>query len=447
MTIDIVDPRSAARRRAASATTVAALTVGVGVGVGVALSAAPAGAAPVAPNSPAGSTASTNSKIDANSRDAVQAAFTSWFLPSQNVPIGWDGSAAGCVAGAPSPTAQAATLSTVNYFRAQSGLPSVTFDPGLSYGAQQAALMMTANNSLSHTPPGWWRCWTGPGADAAARSNLSLGTAGAQGVTAMMQDSGASNTPVGHRRWILDPTRTTMGAGSTSNALALQVMGASRARLDTNPVAWPSAGYFPRELEPGRRWSLSIPGADFSGASVTVTGPGGQQISTSRHAPVGGYADPTLVWEMNNLIEHGGLPDRTYRVTVNGIRGWWSSSHTYNVTMIDGVAPNQSAPVGDLSMVQVVGNQVTVRGWALDHNSLWSNLQIELRAAGQSATVHTGWDWPELEQFGLPRYSAYAHTMTLPPGSHDVCAYALDHNGTTTTGVQTLIGCRQAIIK
>lgn len=447
MTTDIVDPRNAARRRAASATTVAALTVGVGVGVGVAMSAAPAGAAPLSPASPASPTASANSHIDGNSRESVQAAFTSWFLPTQDVAIGWNGSAASCVAGAPSPSAQSATLAAVNYFRAHTGLRPVTFDAGLSASAQQAALMMTANNSLSHSPPGWWRCWSGAGAEAAGRSNLSLGTAGARGVTSMMQDSGASNAAVGHRRWILDPTRTTMGAGSTSNSLALQVMGATRGRLDSNPVAWPSAGYFPRELEPGRRWSLSIPGADFSGATVSVSGPGGQQMSVGRHSPANGYADPTLVWEMNDLVENVGMPDRSYRVTVDGIRGWWSSSYSYTTTMINGIADGQHAPRGDISALGVDGRRVTVWGWAWDPNAPGGSLGVHLRIGPWEGVVPAVHDRPELTQFGVPSKSGFAHAVDLPPGTHEVCASALDHNGVGYTGVRTQLACQQIVIK
>lgn len=446
MKTDIVDPRNATRRRAASATTVAALTVGVGVGVGVGLSASPAGAAPLTPQGPAATGASSNTNIDNNSREAVRNAFTTWYLPTQSAPIGWSGSVARCDPGAPSAVTSNATLSAVNYFRSLAGVRPVTFDPGLSSSAQQAALMMTANNSLSHNPPGWWRCWSGQGAEAAARSNLSLGVTGAAGVTAMINDSGAGNSAVGHRRWILEPTRATMGAGSTSNALALHTMGAVAPRLDSSPIAWPSAGYFPRELEPSRRWSLTIPGADFSAATVSVVGPDGA-LSVGRHAPVNGYGDPTLVWQVNDLVERSGLPDRTYRVTVNGIRGWWSSSHSYTVTMIDGVVHGQHAPMGDLNEITVNGNEVTVWGWAFDGNLPGGGLGVELAVGPWAGIVPGGIERPELAQFGIPTRSGFRQTVSIPTGTHDVCLRALDHDGAGYSGIRPLLACRQIVVK
>ena len=57
------------------------------------------------------------------------------------------------------------------------------------------------------------------------------------------------NEVAGHRRWILNPIAASFGTGSTSNANALYVFGATIARpTSVEWVAWPSAGYVPKSL-------------------------------------------------------------------------------------------------------------------------------------------------------------------------------------------------------
>ena len=61
---------------------------------------------------------------------------------------------------------------------------------------------MSAEGSLSHFPDPGWACYTADGAAAASKSNLSLGESGPTAVDGLMDDFGASNLAVGHRRWI-----------------------------------------------------------------------------------------------------------------------------------------------------------------------------------------------------------------------------------------------------
>ena len=199
--------------------------------------------------------------------------------PALSTPIGWVGDIDGCDAGAPSAAAQQATLDAVNYFRDLVGVMPVTFDATLSAKAQQAALMMAAQGDLSHTPDETWACYSADGDEAAGKSNLYLGITGAAAIAGYMVDEGVHNTAVGHRRWIIDPRQTKMGSGSvqgdhwstTSNAL--YVLDSSRLLADPagTPayLPWPQAGYFPGQLEPKGRWSLSAAdNADFSQATV-----------------------------------------------------------------------------------------------------------------------------------------------------------------------------------
>src|SRR5581483_4923624 len=155
--------------------------------------------------------------VNTMDRTAVVNLYNTVLVPALAVPAGWTGSIAGCVAGTNSDAYQAATISTVNYFRAMAGLPdNVTLDTARSVNDQQAALMMIASGRLSHFPDPTFTCYTPSGAVAAGTSNLALGTHGPAAVMAYVADEGTTNTAVGHRRWILYPPQTSMGTGSTT---------------------------------------------------------------------------------------------------------------------------------------------------------------------------------------------------------------------------------------
>ena len=313
---------------------------------GVAVVAASAG--PVAHVAAEAGSPSTAARI-ADSRAAAYAAYQDQLKPALAVPIGWTGSIAGCNPGAPSPAAQNATQSAVNYYRSVAGLPPVTFDTFLSAKAQAAALMMLAEGELSHDPGPTWACYSAAGRAGAGASNLYLGLTGAKAVAGYMTDPGAGNEIVGHRRWILYPPQSSMGSGSTSGSNALYVFGAQTAPA-TSPawVPWPSQGYIPRQVEPGGRWSLgaSDPSADFSRARVSVTS-GGVALPVTIEPIANGYGSPTLVWQMDPGYGPG-RADRSYDVSVTDIVvGGASASHRYTVTLFDGdfdaVAPAAAA--------------------------------------------------------------------------------------------------------
>lgn len=109
--------------------------------------------------------------------------------------------------------------------------------------AREAALMMKANNSLSHSPPTSWTCYSANGSDAAGRSNIAFGYSTASVISqGYMQDSGSNNTEVGHRRWILHPFTEKMGIGSTDNTNANWVIGSTVTKPTPTWVSWPPAG-------------------------------------------------------------------------------------------------------------------------------------------------------------------------------------------------------------
>jgi hypothetical protein len=286
-------------------------------------------------------------------------------------PIGWTGSVSACRAGNPSAKAQASTLAAINYFRAMGHLDPVTFDPVMSAQAQKAALMMDANHSLDHSPPRSWDCWTRAGADAAGQSNLYLLRTGAEAIEGYMRDPGQNNWAVGHRRWVMFPPTSKMGSGSTRSANALMVFGGDAPDSTTLPtwVSWPTPGYFPTELEPQGRWSLSASDSavDFDRAKVSMKTATGTKLTVKQQPVVDGYGSNTLVWQVSDLK----LPTRTTArridVAVTGIRrGTTVLSRRYSVRLFNADARLKSVTAPRLSGTPTVGHTLTA------HTGTWS---------------------------------------------------------------------------
>lgn len=280
-----------------------------------------------------------------NDRAAVLAAYDEEFgLPVPGT--GWTGSVDGCQAGATRPVFRAAVFDRINWFRKMAGVHEVSEDPAASGTAQRTALMMSAANDVSHSPGPGWPCGTQEGQAGAARSNLFIGVHGPNAISGYVFDPGASNAPVGHRRWVLHPPAVTMGTGDVpatpghSAANALYVMGATDdARREVREaggfVAWPPRGHIPADLVPDR-WSFSKRGADFSGAGVAMW-LDGQPLPVDVVHRNGGFGDPTIVWVPRfdvSSVQHDAHV--VVHVAVGGV------THGYDVLVADvSSAPNR----------------------------------------------------------------------------------------------------------
>lgn len=277
----------------------------------------------------------SSSAINTSDRAAVSAGYQQRFVPSLSTTSGWTGSSATCDAGTTSSAVQQSMLAAVNYARSLNGLDPVTVSARLSAAAQQAALIMAANNDLSHEVPTTWRCFNDVGASGAASSNLVLTseemTAG-EAVSLYLADPGSDNGAAGHRRWLMNPIARRVGVGMTTSSNAYDVLGAiSHTNADPAWTSWPSAGYFPSQLEPAGRWSLSSgdSDADFSRAQVSVVDAAtGAALPVTIHPVANHLAMPTLVFEVAGLTATG-----TYRVRVTGISGARDVKRRYQVTM------------------------------------------------------------------------------------------------------------------
>ena len=290
--------------------------------------------------------------INPQNREESRAFFNAVFNASEGTEINWTGDVAFCQAGTTSSKFKDAVLIRINYFRAMAGVPAnVTFSNDFNAMAQEAALIMSANDELSHFPPDSWDCFSFDGSEAAASSNLSLGRNGWDAVFGQMQDNGESNQSVGHRRWILYPQTQIMGTGDipyttqSDAANALWVFDSNyvepRPSIREEFVAWPPPGNVPFQVV-FPRWSFSYPDADFSSATVTML-QGRNSVPVTIESFEDGAGENTLVWDPYNLNHNSGFEsfpqpssDTTYTVAVNNvmIRGS-PRNFSYNVNVID----------------------------------------------------------------------------------------------------------------
>ena len=274
--------------------------------------------------------------IDTSDRDAVLAAWRKLVQPGLGVKTDWTGDIGGCRPGNPSPEATKTILDNVNFVRGLAGLSPVTFSKTLSAKAQNAALIMSANKTLTHYVPRTFKCYSTTGASAASKSNLYLDWTDMPAdfvVPGYMTDPGPSNVLAGHRRWILYPSATVFGSGLTSTAQALWVVGPT-SNKNPNPkwVPWPTPGWFPSDFQPDGLWSLAsgYEHASFARAHVKVTRDG-EALKVHMYRFVDrGYGLPAITWQVAGATKPG-----TYTVKVTGIRGAASSAYTYEVRIFD----------------------------------------------------------------------------------------------------------------
>jgi hypothetical protein len=259
-----------------------------------------------------------------------------------DVQLAWSGNYGSCLAGTISTLAQHNTLARINYFRRLAGVAEITFDPAISIKCQQAALMMGANGQISRNPPPTWLCYTSDGASAALYALLASGFHSASAISMYIDDSNTDY--VGHRRLVLYSRGSVYGHGATPTVDVLQTVNTPLGPVDTRNIAYPSAGFFPAPLIPAK-WSFGKSNADFSGATVEMTGPSGAPVSLTVAANVNGYGDNTIVWAPLNIITNSTY-DVTYTVKIGNVMvSGVPQNYTYNVTVCQPVHPPQ-CPAG-----------------------------------------------------------------------------------------------------
>jgi Calx-beta domain/Cysteine-rich secretory protein family len=324
----------------------------------------------------------------------------------------WNGNVAAGNAGVLGASYASAIVSRVNDYRWMAGLPGgVTLDSTENVEAQLAALMMAANNQLSHSPPPTWLDYSAAGDLAAGHSDLTLGASGTSAIDLYMTESGTGNTFVGHRRWVLYPSTRTMGVGDIpgqSNALYV-VQPQLAPSPDVTAVAWPPAGFVPATLMP-LRWSLQADGnADFSNATVTVTENGMPQVTEILSDSAQGYGGNAIVWDMPYAPapQHG--QQVVYAVNIgNVLFDGKPRSFSYTTTSFDqSTTTAQEAVPAQIEFLQPLAQVSSTSGSIVIEvaRSMNADQQVSVRYTTASGTAIAG-----------TNYMATSGTATFAPG-------------------------------
>ena len=225
-------------------------------------------------------------------------------------------------------------LLNVNLYRWFADLPPLTLNPSLYAGQQKCALIMDANNSLSHNPSFAWSCYSSLGADHAGSSNIATLPAVVAGDLYMI-DPG-NETTMGHRRWILSNWLEQTAFGSTSDYSCMATRSAGGGGGANKPwVSWPPAGFYPMDwADMGwtnmdkTGWTIQSDSINLNSAQVTVTENGATRamtVSTLKSGYGSKYAIKMLQsgWKLK--------ANTTYQVLVTGI----SPQIQYEVHTVD----------------------------------------------------------------------------------------------------------------
>lgn len=214
-----------------------------------------------------------------------------------------------CYAGKLSNKFRQEFLNEYNTVRALHGLPSISYDYAREDEMMQTALILAANNILTHYPETTTNCYTSIGAVGARTSNLEMGVrqnmydySPAESIRNMTNDNlNVVANSVGHRRWILNPFQQKSAYGSV-NAPSLKdnrfpyVVGTAHKTIYTQyapttaplgVIAYPYHNYPAKYFINGAILSVSIlidqknywanNQVDYSKAKLVVTERGGSE--------------------------------------------------------------------------------------------------------------------------------------------------------------------------
>lgn len=234
-----------------------------------------------------------------------------------------------CDPGTLSAAGQNDALVRLNAYRWLCGLnDNITLNPALQAQEQACAVGVRAQGMLSHQWPMDWKCYTQPGADAAASSNESqLDRAPpAASIDQYFIESGANNYGVlGHRRWCLYPPLGPVAIGAVDDKRSmtwtcLYVFDKSGSGKATW-TSYPNRGYTPlaTTVMPGGTgiWSFHSRTIKVDeNSKVTVKRVGDNTLLDIDVVPcTSGYAD---MWAIS-WVPNGWTPeiDQTYRVDID----------------------------------------------------------------------------------------------------------------------------------
>ncbi|MGM9617848.1 CAP domain-containing protein, partial [Butyricicoccus sp.] len=257
-------------------------------------------------------------------------------------------------------------LTFFNYVRYVAGLPSVQMTDGNNQNAQYGAVLLAANDTLTHHPvqpsdmdDSFYYIASG----ATSSSNLSSGYPSLQGaITGQLSDSSSPSNlaTVGHRRWLLNPTLLRVGFGAAESASGrvytdIPVFNQSGRAVNYRFISWPASGNMPNHLmSKNTPWSVTLSltayqipsesdltitltrkadGKSWKFDSTTSTTPSAESyfcIETSGYGVRNAIIFRPPVADIDNYIG-------TYTVKLDGLKdlNGADASFTYDVTFFD----------------------------------------------------------------------------------------------------------------
>ena len=231
----------------------------------------------------------------------------------------WNGQLAPqCNPGDMTAQARASALRVLNLYRYIADLPAVATDPTRDQKSQACALMMDANNALSHTPPTNWACYTADGAQAAGNANI-CSTGAVRCIDLYMSDFGNATT-IGHRRWFLANSLGPVGIGGTPGGSCHWVLGGS-GNAGKPWMAWPPPGPVPLQaIHIPNLPSVDTTGWTFQSAQYQVADAGVRVLDNGVDAGI-------TVTPLSST--YGGATALRFNPS-----GWTTTAgHTYDVTV------------------------------------------------------------------------------------------------------------------
>jgi len=260
-----------------------------------------------------------------------------------------------CDAGQLTPAERDKVLARLNEIRALHGLPAVAYEPNDDVYVTAAALIIAANEQLTHTPSTSARCYSNDGDIGSQKGNLhiymnsstSYRESSESTVDGFLIDNNVSS--LGHRRWLLDPFLYSTAFGRVDGAwtgskwgnvtgVSLKVINDVQANIShmaPTYIAYP-VGNYPASLFK-TDWFLSFSvladvnnkynnKVNFSGATISVSNGGQAMTVHSQSSDNQGYGLPnSLQWKVNGLQQ--GV---TYSVTISNVKLPNGSTQNYN---------------------------------------------------------------------------------------------------------------------
>lgn len=254
---------------------------------------------------------------------------------------------AACRAGRLKSEVTARVLDTLNEVRRLHRLPTVGYSTADDTTVQAAALVLSANEALTHEPPTTFRCFTTAALNGTRSSNLYGGLGSGLG---FLSDEGmivgwltdvdnAIANNIGHRRWLLDPFLGNIAYGRVAvtgspsgrvDSSALKVIGTTGATIPAGGlpafVAYPYEDYPARFFDTRALLSFGVIASatnrsangavNLSGATIAVRQRGGEALTVSNiSADNIGYGLPNSV----QFNVAGLRAETTYDVTIGNV--------------------------------------------------------------------------------------------------------------------------------